>query len=146
MALRLVLDTNIWLDWLVFDDPGIAALKTTAGSGTVAIFIDAGCFDELQRVLGYPLRKTPLDETQRAACLAACRDLAQFVETRSATHLPRCADPDDQKFLELAAAAAADALLTKDLALLALARRPAIPFHIMTPAQFFADGGVESKR
>lgn len=143
---RLVLDTNVWLDWLVFDDSGVAALKAAVGTGTATVFIDAACLDELQRVLAYPLRKAALDEAQRAACLAACRALAQFVDTRPAPGLPRCADPDDQKFLELAAAARADALLTKDLALLALARRPALPFHIMTPARFFADDGVESKR
>jgi putative PIN family toxin of toxin-antitoxin system len=144
MALRLVLDTNVWLDWLVFDDPGIAALKAAVGTGTATILIDACCLGELQRVLAYPLRKTALDEAQRAASLATCHALAQFVETRPAPGLPRCADPDDQKFLELAAAAGADALLTKDLALLALARRPALPFHIMTPARFLADHGVKS--
>jgi predicted nucleic acid-binding protein len=46
--------------------------------------------------------------------------------------LPRCRDPHDQKFLELALAAQADALVTKDQALLELARRK-LPFRIAAP-------------
>ena len=54
--------------------------------------------------------------------------------------MPRCRDPDDQKFLEAAAAARADALITKDEALLELARRKTkLPFRILTP-QGFAEG------
>ena len=33
MTLRLVLDTNVWLDWLVFDDPAVAPLAATAETG-----------------------------------------------------------------------------------------------------------------
>jgi predicted nucleic acid-binding protein len=48
-----------------------------------------------------------------------------------------CADPDDQKFLELARAAGAHALVTRDRALLVLRRRrsPPVPFRIVTPAE-----------
>ena len=46
--------------------------------------------------------------------------------------LPACRDPDDQKFLALAAACGARVLLTKDLELLRLARR--VPFAIVPPA------------
>lgn len=38
--LRLVLDTNVWLDWLVFDDPAIAPVKATVVEGRAAVFID----------------------------------------------------------------------------------------------------------
>ena len=52
--------------------------------------------------------------------------------------LPRCRDPDDQKFLEAALAAHADYLITKDRALLYFARRRSrpLPFRIVTPASF----------
>jgi predicted nucleic acid-binding protein len=52
--------------------------------------------------------------------------------------LPRCRDPDDQKFLEAALAAHADFLITKDRALLHVARRRsrALPFRIVTPQAF----------
>jgi predicted nucleic acid-binding protein len=49
--------------------------------------------------------------------------------------LPLCRDPHDQKFLEAALAAKADFLITKDQALLELARCVS-PFRIVTPAEF----------
>ena len=33
LPMRLVLDTNVWIDWLVFDDPSIAPLKAAQQSG-----------------------------------------------------------------------------------------------------------------
>jgi putative PIN family toxin of toxin-antitoxin system len=143
--LRLVLDTNIWLDWLVFADPGITAVRTAVAAGDAEIIINADCEAELVRVLGYPLQKWTLDADRQAACIAACRTVARKVTTSCAITLPACADPDDQKFLELAAGSNAHYLLSKDQALLTLARRrPLLPFHIVTPAGFTAHQGVES--
>jgi predicted nucleic acid-binding protein len=48
--------------------------------------------------------------------------------------LPRCRDADDQKFLELAAALPAEALVSKDRALLDLRRRR-LPFAILSPLE-----------
>jgi len=39
--LILVLDTNVWLDWLLFDDPSVAALKAAVAEGRAEVFIDA---------------------------------------------------------------------------------------------------------
>jgi putative PIN family toxin of toxin-antitoxin system len=137
MSLRLVLDTNVWLDWLVFDDSGLAMLKSAVSTGQAEIIIDAACEAELFRVLEYPLQKWTLDSAGRARCLAQYRRLARPVEIHGFPELPRCADADDQKFLELAAGAAANWLLTKDHALLALNRhRASLPFQIVTPADF----------
>ncbi|MBW8810763.1 MAG: PIN domain-containing protein, partial [Lysobacter sp.] len=54
--------------------------------------------------------------------------------------LPRCADPDDQKFLELALAANARWLLSRDHALLVLGRRTARAglFEILTARAWVA--------
>ncbi len=148
MPLRLVLDTNVWLDWLVFDDAGAAPLKAAVASARAEIFIDAACAEELARVLAYPRKKTMLDEATQAACVAECRRIAQCVtaaepadpEIFPQPRLPVCRDPDDQKFLELARACRADFLVTKDDLLLELARRKIrrAPFRIVTPAQFIA--------
>jgi putative PIN family toxin of toxin-antitoxin system len=147
VPLRLVLDTNIWLDLLVFRDPGVETLKTAVGSGSVDVFIDENCEHELARVLAYPRRKTTLDAAAQTACLAEFRKIAQVaVRAREcegagdAIPLPRCRDPDDQKFLDLARDCRADFLITKDNALLELARRKTrtAPFRIVTPRQFSA--------
>jgi putative PIN family toxin of toxin-antitoxin system len=138
-----VLDTNVWLDWLVFADPRIAPLKTAVSSAAATIFIDACCLNELARVLAYPLGKYTLDVGRRALALGECERIATRLSTRrpaDAAALPRCRDPDDQKFLELARDAAADVLVTKDRALLELARRrrAPLPFGIVRPEELAA--------
>jgi putative PIN family toxin of toxin-antitoxin system len=137
---RAVLDTNTWLDWLVFDDPAIAPLHDAQTAGRLAIFIDARCEAELARVLAYDLGKHSLSPAAQAACLERCRAMVSFIATgnNSTVPLPTCRDPDDQKFLECALAAGADYLITKDRALLELDRhktRP-VPFRILTPDDY----------
>lgn len=137
MTLRLVLDSNVWLDWLVFNDAGLEPVRQLVNSGDAEIIIDEACDAELVRVLAYPLQKWTLDAAAQAACIKRFRGIARMVITSSVQSLPACKDPDDQKFLALAAGAGAYCLLTRDRALLALARRrPRLPFHIVTPADF----------
>jgi putative PIN family toxin of toxin-antitoxin system len=133
---RLVLDTNIWLDWLVFDDPAVMPLKSARGDGAVRIAINAACLEELGRVLAYP--QFELDAGTRNALFTQVRNCTYRVETMLRSPLPRCADPDDQKFLELARDAQADWLITKDKALLSLARKrfDGAGFRIGTPEQW----------
>ena len=134
--MKVVLDTNVWLDWLLFDDPSIAPLREAFAAGRLEIVIDAACEAELVRVLGYRFYGKVLEGETQAACLAECRRVTRKFEAgaHSAAALPACRDPDDQKFLELALAARADALLTKDDALLDLAAR-GLPFLIARPEQ-----------
>jgi putative PIN family toxin of toxin-antitoxin system len=134
--LILVLDTNVWLDWLLFDDPSVAALRAAVKDGRAAIFIDAACEAELVRVLAYDLGRHSIDAQKQAACLAECRRIAKVLQkTENVPGLPRCPDPADQRFLEAAAAAKADYLVTKDRHLLDMARRR-LPFRVVQP-QFF---------
>ena len=100
--------------------------------GKVEIFMDEACEAELARVLAYDLGKHSIDAAAQAACLSLVEKSSTRVKEKRQAPLPRCSDPDDQKFLELAASARADALVTKDAALLQLRRRA--PFRILTPA------------
>lgn len=131
---RLVLDTNIWLDWLVFAEPGVAPIREAHAAGRLEIAIDEACEAELVRVLAYDLGRHSIGAAAQAEALAQCRQVTTRVASAPAAGLPQCRDPDDQKFLEAALAAKADFLVTKDLALLALARRVR-EFRILTPAQ-----------
>jgi len=133
--MRLVLDTNIWLDWLVFRDACVAPIRAAVEQGRARVYIDGACETELARVLAYPLGRTVLDAEARAACLAEYRRVAsgRGVTAPLECLLPPCRDPDDQKFLELARDCRADLLVTKDRALLVLARHA--PFRIVTPRQ-----------
>jgi putative PIN family toxin of toxin-antitoxin system len=143
---RLVLDTNIWLDWLVFDDTGIHRIRQLQEAGHVEILIDAPCEAEFAEVITRKFARKTLDEKAQAAALAHCRRLATRIEAQLSlperARLPRCKDPDDQKFLELAFAGEADILITKDRALLDIFRRKkkqvgrTVSFKILTPEEF----------
>lgn len=136
--LRLVLDTNIWLDWLVFSDAAVAPIREAVATSRAAVYIDDGLEAELVRVLAYDLGQHSIDAAAQAACLAACRRTALRIEAPvPQAKLPQCRDPDDQKFLDAALAARADVLVTRDQALLELAPRVR-QFRILTPARFAA--------
>lgn len=139
-----VLDTNVVLDLFHFDDPVARPLRQALEAGRVRCVASAATFDELQRVLGYP--EFRLGPARQAAIFARYQALAEPAVPHGGapihdglkpvwSRMPRCSDPDDQKFLELAAAASADALVSKDRALLGLRRRCASRFRIMTPAE-----------
>jgi putative PIN family toxin of toxin-antitoxin system len=138
-VLRLVLDTNVWLDWLVFAEPSVLPVRDAVAGLRAAVYIDEGLEAELARVLAYDLGRHSIDAAAQAACLAACRRVTLKIEAPALAALqaplPTCRDPDDQKFLEAALAARADFLVTKDEALLELAPRVS-QFRILTPPQF----------
>jgi len=136
--MRLVLDTNVWVDWLVFDDSSIAPLQAAQRARQVHIIANEPCLEELARVLAYP--EFALTSTQRADCLEAAERVivrhAAFAQSRHKA-LPRCSDPDDQKFVELAHASHADWLVTRDKALLQLKPRlRAAGIRVGSPAQW----------
>lgn len=133
-AQRIVLDTNICLDLFVFHDPRWASLLAALESGELQAITRADCRDEYLVVLNYP--HLPLDEASRPVAAGRFDALIRVVAPESkAIRLPVCSDRDDQKFLELARDAGADVLVTKDKALLKLARKTAQAgmFRIMSP-------------
>jgi putative PIN family toxin of toxin-antitoxin system len=128
--MRLVLDTNVWLDLLVFNDPGVSAIRKAVDEGRAQIYIDAACEAELERVLAYDFGKHRIPPEAIARCRALCRRIGAVLSEDDRARLPRCADPDDQKFIEAAVAAGADILVTKDLSLLRMRR---LPFRVLAP-------------
>jgi len=131
---RVVLDTNVCLDVFVFADPRAAALAAALASGEVGAVTRADCRDEWMAVLGYPTLK--LDDARRAEALARYDAQTLTLPTLPAPEgLPRCRDPDDQKFLELAATSGASTLFSRDAEVLRLGRRAQRDglFAIMVP-------------
>ena len=137
----LVLDTNVILDWVAFDDARVLPMVAAIERGTLCVVSNRACVQELRRALGYPQVK--LDAGAQALALARyLRHAAMFEppDAASAFELPLCEDPDDQKFLELAWMARASHLITRDKALLKMARRLAQldGFAVLAPDAFLA--------
>jgi predicted nucleic acid-binding protein len=131
----IVLDSNVALDWLVFGDPAVRPVAAAIMQGRLRWIATDAMANELEHVLTSSKIKSKPYES--AHVLGQWRACVQTVEAPAAAPpgTPRCTDPDDQKFIDLALAAGASALLSRDRAVLALAaaaRRFGV--HILTPA------------
>jgi putative PIN family toxin of toxin-antitoxin system len=142
----VVLDSNVWLDILVFDDPHTHPIRGALERGALVALIDARCHAELAHVLDYPQFQGR--GSDKAAALATLATLVRQIEPPAlpadARALPQCRDRDDQKFLELARASGAAWLVSKDRAVLKLAKRIArdFGFRIGTPDAFVTENGL----
>ena len=133
---RIVLDTNVVLDWLLFKDPSAAPLSAALTGGTLRCLATAPMRSELLSVLERGLAA--------AHGVDACQIVRQWdvwvaLQEQAPVHALRCADADDQKFFDLAIAVSARWLVTRDQALLKMGRRAAaLGLSIVTPAQWCA--------
>jgi putative PIN family toxin of toxin-antitoxin system len=143
---RLVLDTNIVLDCLVFRDPATRDLAMALEERAVQALVHQYAVDEFKRVLTYPqCRLTSLEQRDMLDRYLASTTLTPMPDGFStATPLlppgfPRCRDQDDEPFLALAYHGHADGLITKDKALLKLRRKAArFSVTILAPEQLHA--------
>jgi len=136
--MRVVLDTNVWLDWLVFAESSIAPLKAAHAAGRLTIVRNPAGEAELERVLDYKAIKPLVGAGLRPTLMEAMRAASTLHDgSTRAGRLPPCRDADDQHFLELARDAGATLLITKDRDLLALRRAKygVLGFRILTPAE-----------
>lgn len=120
----IVIDTQVVMDWLVFGDPRVQALASSVTAGALRWLVAPAMRDEIRHVLG------------RGVAARYAPDLA-FIEAQFDAHslavevvTPQplagrlvCRDPDDQKFIDLALAENARWLISRDKAVLALAKR-----------------------
>lgn len=122
-ARPVVVDTNVALDLLIFNDPRTAPLRTLLAQGRLDWIATQVMRDELERVLAYPHIVSRMDfyRVDAAQVLAAFDAQARLVDIA-----PRvayvCKDADDQKFIDLAAAHRA-ILLSKDKAVICMRKR-----------------------
>ena len=131
----VVLDTNIVLDWLVFDQPDVAAVAHAITAGQVRWFASPAMRDELAAVLA---RGTLAAWQPDAERIWRCWERwAATIEPSPSPEGGRlcCTDPDDQKFIDLAWQLRPCTLLSRDRAVLRLARRAqAVGLDIQTGA------------
>lgn len=121
--MRLVLDTNIVLDLLVFGDPAVQAISEGLQAGRLHWIATAPMREELARVLAYP-KLAPRVALQRGEAQQVLHDFdrhARLVEVPPKACFT-CGDPDDQKFIDLAVAHRCT-LLSKDREVLRMKNR-----------------------
>jgi putative PIN family toxin of toxin-antitoxin system len=119
----IVLDTNIVLDLLIFNDPRCAELRSALNSKAVQWTATQNMRDELERVLTY----THLQPRMAFYATTPTQVLTQFdAGVQIIDTAPRafyvCKDTDDQKFIDLAVHLRS-ALVSKDKAVLCMRKR-----------------------
>ena len=131
-APRAVLDTNVLLSALLFPAHSLAWLRHAWQSGSIRPLASRATTEELIRVLAYP--KFALAEDDREDLLGEYLPWCEAIAVPGLSGIPHCRDPFDRPFLALALAAQANALVTGDKGLLALAGGFGVP--ILTPVEF----------
>ena len=121
----VVLDTNIVLDLWLYQDPATPVLQAALSDNTVQWLATQVMRDELERVLAY----THIVARMAASGITADHLLNRFDAYAQLMPIAAkaqfvCKDPDDQKFIDLAAAHAAQ-LISKDKAVLTMRNRMA---------------------
>lgn len=128
--MRLVLDTNIVLDWLLFADRRLSELQRAWDEQRLELITHSPALQELRRVLTYPQFR--LSEGEQQTILASYESRVRVMPLPDGLTMqnlgmpagfPRCKDCDDDHFLALAYHHHADAVVSKDRAVLDLAKR-----------------------
>ena len=133
----LILDTHVVLDWLLFDDARVASLALAVTSGRIRWVVTAAMRSELEHVLHRGIASRP-----GHAIGAIVREFDRWADaavsvSRFVPPALRCSDPDDQIFIDLGLQLGQATLLSRDRAVLRLARAAA-PYglRITTPERW----------
>ena len=115
--MRVVLDTNVVLSALLFEDGRLAWLRDAWRTGEVIPVASTASVAELVRVLSYP--KFRLNQDDVTELLSDYLPFTETVVVPEATRGPKVDDPHDQKFVDLAVASKAITIVSGDRHLLA---------------------------
>lgn len=119
MTLRAVLDSNVVVSALVFQHGRLAWIRNAWMAGRFTPLGSRATVDDIVRVLTYP--KLQLTGEDIKVLLAEYLPFMEVLEIKAGRlTVPEPADPDDRKFLGLAAGGHARFLVTGDRALLRL--------------------------
>jgi len=135
-----VLDSNAVFDWLLFRHPDGLALGAAVAAGRLRWLATAAMRDELMHVLarGGFERWQPDPAAIGAGWARHCVEVPAPPPADPTSRF-RCTDPDDQKFIDLAVSTRARWLLTRDRAVLKLAKRlREVGTEVLTPAAWAA--------
>jgi uncharacterized protein len=132
---RVVLDTNVVASALLFPGPTMAQLRRAWMDGSIVPLVCRETTLELVRVLAYP--KFELSEDEHAQLLADYLPWCEVVTVDlESPRGPRCRDPQDQVFVELAIEGRAECIVSGDRALLELDGVKRL--KVLKPAELFS--------
>lgn len=131
---RAVLDTNVLVSALISPGGPSAGLVLELRAGAFELIASPALLAELREVLGREKFRRYATEAEAIAYVDLIRHEATILDDPAPGDRPLSADPDDEYLVDLARAAAADALVSGDAHLLDLQDR--VP--VMTPAEFLA--------
>jgi predicted nucleic acid-binding protein len=135
---RVVIDTNVVFDWLLFDHADGRALGAALDAGSLRWIATLAMRAEFFHVLsrGALDRWEPDLPALRAHWDRHCTEVPEPDSSSLGAGL-RCTDPDDQKFIDLAAGHPGALLLSRDRAVLKLAKRLGrLGVQVTTPARW----------
>jgi putative PIN family toxin of toxin-antitoxin system len=119
MKPRLVLDTNVILDLLVFKDPSAEPIRLLLDTKQVDAVRSEASMLELIDVIQRPTFK--LSREEQKMILQAWESVTRLLENSAIESAPfTCRDVDDQVFLDMAYSLRPALLLSKDLRVLEL--------------------------
>jgi putative PIN family toxin of toxin-antitoxin system len=119
MKPRLVLDTNVILDLLVFKDPSTEPIRILLDANQVDAVRTPASMAELIDVIGRPTFK--LSQADQEIIVQTWESSSILIEDTANESAPfTCRDPDDQVFLDMAYSIRPAFLLSKDLRVLEL--------------------------
>lgn len=133
---RVILDTQIVMDWLVFDEPRVMPIIALVESRHLLWTATPAMKAEMLHVLGRGVaaRYEPDLSRIEAAFTGHCELVEEPVLSMGR---PRCSDEDDQKFIDLGlhlASLAPTTLISRDRAVLKVAKRAArLGLEIVSP-------------
>lgn len=134
MGKKVVLDTNVFVSALGWKGASREIFQNCI-RGNLELFISAGIFDEVKRVLHYPKFKFSQDEISEF--LDQILEVGNFVETKVKVEIIKD-DPSDNKFLECAATVNADCVISRDPHILKIKAFEGI--KLMSPEDFTKAG------
>lgn len=122
MKPTVILDTNILLDILVFDDQRAHPLRAALSNQELDALVTEDTLDELMDVISRP--QFSLDKQKQAEILLQWQSWSRLVKQSDLQVAPwKCKDRDDQVFINLAFSFKPSTLISKDKLVLKLAKR-----------------------
>jgi putative PIN family toxin of toxin-antitoxin system len=115
-ALRVVIDTNIWISFLI--GKAITGLNQAIINDRLIILFSDDLFSELIEVLNRPKFKKYFSESTIQNLIALLNEKVELIET--SLHFDDCRDKKDNLLLDLAVSGNANYLVTGDSDLLIL--------------------------